>query len=78
MYACVYACTTLGNTLRHYFENHGNVVECLRKMRTDFGRREAPSAPYRYLVKKVNETGVKSQKNIAYIREYCCWGRKCL
>ena len=39
--------------LRHYFENHGNVAECLRKLRTDFGRKEAPSAPYvRYLVKK--------------------------
>ena len=34
-------------------ENHGNVAECVRKLRTDFGRREAPSAPYiRYLVKK--------------------------
>ena len=32
--------------LRHYFENHGNVAECVRKLRTDFGRREAPSAPY--------------------------------
>ena len=39
--------------LRHYFENHGNVAECVRKLRTNFGRREAPSAPYvRYLVKK--------------------------
>ena len=39
--------------LRHYFENHGNVAECMRKLRTDFGRRDAPSAPYfRYLVKK--------------------------
>ena len=42
---------------RYYFENHGNVAECVRKLRTDFGRREAPSAPYvRYLVKKVKET----------------------
>ena len=39
--------------LRHYFENHGNVVECVRKLRTEFGRREAPPAPYvGYLVKK--------------------------
>ena len=30
--------------LRHYFESHGNVAECVRKLRTDFGRREAPSA----------------------------------
>ena len=39
--------------LRHYFENPGNVAECVRKLRTNFLRREAPSAPYvRYLVKK--------------------------
>ena len=31
---------------RHYFENHDNVAECVRKLRTDFGKREAPSAPY--------------------------------
>ena len=31
----------------------------MRKLRTDFGRREAPSAPYvRSLVKKVKETGI--------------------
>ena len=30
--------------LRHYFENHGNAAECVRKLRTNFGRREAPSA----------------------------------
>ena len=39
--------------LRHYFGNHGNVAGCVRKLCTDFGIREAPSAPYvRYLVKK--------------------------
>ena len=39
--------------LRHYFENHGNVLEYVRKLRADFGRRETPSAPYvHYLVKK--------------------------
>ena len=27
--------------LRHYFENHGNVAEYVRKLRTDFGKREA-------------------------------------
>ena len=38
--------------LQHYFENHGNVAECVGKLRTDFGRREAPSLPYvRYFVK---------------------------
>ena len=42
---------------------HGNVAECVRKLRTDFGRREAPSAPYvRYLVKKVKETGILIDK----------------
>ena len=31
----------------------------MRKLRTEFGRREAPSAPYvHYLVKKVKETGI--------------------
>ena len=45
--------------LRHYFENHANVAECVRKLRMDFGRREAPLVPYvRYLVKKVKETGI--------------------
>ena len=24
------------------FENHGNVAECVRKLHTEFGRREAP------------------------------------
>ena len=49
--------------LRHYFENHGNVAECVRKLRTDFGRSEAPSASYvRYLVKKMKETGILIDK----------------
>ena len=49
--------------LRHYFEIHCNVAECVRKLRTDFGRREAPSAPYcRYLVKKLKETGILINK----------------
>ena len=40
--------------LRHYFENHGNVAECVR---------EAPSALYvRYLVKKVIESGILIDK----------------
>ena len=45
--------------MRHLFENHGNVAECVRKLRADLGRRESPSAPYvRYLVKKLKETGI--------------------
>ena len=49
--------------LRRYSENHGNVSECVRKLRTEFGRREAPSAQYvRYLVKKVKETGILTDK----------------
>ena len=47
----VYTLDQRWEILRHYFENHGNVAECVRKLRTDFGRREAPSAPYvSYLV----------------------------
>ena len=35
----------------------------LRKSRTDFGGREAPSVPYvRYLVKKVKHTGILIDK----------------
>ena len=73
--------------LGHDFENHGNVAECVRKLRTDFGRREeASSAPYVcYLVKKVQETGilidkpkrknpktVRTRKNIAAVAESVC------
>ena len=51
-------------TLQHYFENHGNVAaECVRKLRTDFGGREAPSLLYvRYLVIKVEEAGILIDK----------------
>ena len=72
--------------LQHYFENHGNVAECMRKLRTDFGKREAPSAPYVcYRVKKVKETGILIDKpkpvkpqtvgtpeNIAAVAESVC------
>ena len=59
----VYTLEQLWEILRHYFENHGNVAECVRKLRTDFGRREAPSASYvRYLVKKVKEAGILIDK----------------
>ena len=37
----VYTLEQRWEILRHYFENHGNVAECVRKLRTDFGRREA-------------------------------------
>ena len=41
--------------MRHYFENHHNVAECVQKFCTDFGRREALSAPYvPYLVKETD------------------------
>ena len=57
-----------------------------KRLRTDFGRREAPSAPYvRYLVKKVKETGilvdkpkrenpktVRTPENIAAVVESVC------
>ena len=42
--------------MRHYIENHGNVAECGRKLRTDFGRREAPLALY------VKKTGILIDK----------------
>ena len=62
-----------------YVNKHGNVAECVRKLRTDFGRRESPSVPYvRYLVKKLKETGMLIDKpmrekpiNNAYTLEYC-------
>ena len=55
----VYTIKQRWEILRHYFENNGNVGECVRKLRTDFGRKETLSAPYaRYLVKKVKETGI--------------------
>ena len=49
--------------LRHYFENHGNVEECVRKLRTDVRHRHR----VRYLGKKVKvflnkNQSVKSQK----------------
>ena len=52
----VYALEQRWELLQHYCENHDNVAEYLRKVRMDFGRKEAPPAPYvRYLVKKVKE-----------------------
>lgn len=59
----VYTLDQRWEILRLYFENHGNVAECVRKLRTEFGRKEAPSAPYvRYFVKKVRETGLLIDK----------------
>ena len=40
--------------LRHCFENYGNFAECVRKLRTDFGGREAPL--------KVKEIGILIDK----------------
>ena len=82
----VYTLEQRWEILHHYFENHGNVAECVRKLRTDFGRRKAPSAQYvRYLVKKVKETGilidkskrekpktVRTPENIAAVAESMC------
>ena len=49
--------------LRYYFENRFNVAKCVRKLGTDFGRREAPSSPYvPSLVKKFKETGILIDK----------------
>ena len=60
----------------------------MRKLHTDFGRREESSAPYvRYLVKKVKENGilidkpkrekgktVRTPENIAVVAENVCEG----
>ena len=55
----VYTLEQRWEILRHYLEINGNVAKCVRKLLTDFGRREALSAPYiRCLVKKVKETGI--------------------
>ena len=82
----VYTIEQRWKIMRHYFENDGNVAECLRKLRTDLGRREAPSASYvRYLVKKVKETafssinqGVKSQKQCVHPRILLLWQKVCV
>ena len=59
----VYTLEQRWKILCYYLENQGNVAECMRKLHTDIGRREAPSAPYiRYLVKKVKETGILLDK----------------
>ena len=59
----VYTLEQRWEILRHYFENHGNVAECFRKLRLNFGRREGPSAPYvHYLVKNAKETGILISK----------------
>ena len=67
---------TLEQRLRHYFGNHGNVAECVRKLRTDFERREAPSAPYvRYLIdkrKREKPKTVRIPENIAAVAESVC------
>ena len=70
----VYTLEQRWEILRHYFEKHGNVAECVRKLRTDFGRREAPSAQYvRYLVKtnqkREKPKTVRTPENIAAVAE---------
>ena len=69
-----YALEQRWEILRLYFKNHGNVAECVRKLRMDFGRREEPSAAYvRCLMNKMKETGIlidkmKSKKQYVYPR----------
>ena len=46
-----------------FFKNHGTVAACVRKLRTEFGARETPSAPYvGNVVKKVKETVTRIDK----------------
>ena len=65
----------------HYFENHGNVAECVRKLCTNFKK----CSYVRYHVKKVKETGilidkpkrekpktVRTPENIAAVAESVC------
>ena len=70
----VYTLEKRQEILWRYFENHGNVSECVRKLRMIFEIWEAQSAPYvRQLVKKwmklastsINQN-VKSQKQCLY------------
>ena len=79
----VYTLEQRWEILRHYCENHGNVAERVRKLHTDFGRREAPSAAYvRYLVEKGKETGinqsVKSRKQCVHPRIFLLWEKICV
>ena len=71
--------------LRHYFEYYGNVAECVRKLRADYGRRQTPSAPYvHYLVKKWNKEeerrnqSVKRQKQWVYTIILLLWQKVCV
>ena len=62
---------------RHnYCENHGNVAKYARKLLTDYGRREAPSAPYvRILIdkpKREKPKAVGTPENIAAVAESVC------
>ena len=59
----VYTLEQLEEILRHHFENHGNISECMyENCLRIFGRR-APSALYvRYLVKKVKESVILIHK----------------
>ena len=71
----VYTLEQCWEILRHCFENHGNVAECVRKLRTDFGRREAPCS---LSCERNWNQSVKSQKtlrtadNIAVVAESVC------
>ena len=78
----VYTLEQRWEILRYYFENHGNVAECVRKLLTDFARSEAPSAPY-VRMQKVKETfilidkrekpiTVRTPENIAAAAESVC------
>ena len=60
----VYTLEQSWEILRHYLENRSNVAKWVQKLRTEFGTREAPSAPYvRYLVNKVKETDILIDKS---------------
>ena len=70
----VYTLEQCWETLRHYFENHGNLAECVRKLRTDFGRRESPSVTGILIDKPKREKPktVRTPYNIAAVAESMC------
>ena len=59
----VYSLEQCWEMLNHYFDNSGNVAQCVRILRANFGREVAPAAPYaRYFVNKVKEKCVPLNK----------------
>ena len=55
----VYTLEQRWEILQHYFENHGNVAECVRKLHRVIGKkRSTVTSFFRYLVEKVKQTAI--------------------